>query len=384
MYKRVFSIFLVSVLFTLGFNCNAHAVENTVVSAESAVLIVADSGEIVWEKNAEKQMPMASTTKIMTSLLAIEHGNPGMEITVDAEMVAVEGTSMGLLPGDTVTLDTLVSGMLLESGNDAANVTAYAVSGGVPQFVGLMNEKAREIGMANTSFATPSGLDDENHYSTAFDMALLGAYAIKNPQFSSVCAQKSEVVYYGNPPYRRVLTNHNKLISMVDGCVGIKTGFTKKSGRCLVSAVTRNHITLVAVTLNAPDDWNDHKKLYEYGFSEVENQNLPSDISANRLKVVGSDKTSVGISLLYAPYLPTANGNMQITMRLTLKPFEYAPLEAGRSVGTAYYICGDQVIAEVPVVTAESAELLPGTKNKKTLIEKIKDFFRKNFGENND
>lgn len=383
MYKKAFSVFS-AILIMLSACVTATAYEDLALSAKSAVLIVADTGEIVYAENENQKLPMASTTKIMTSLLALEYGNSAKEIIVTDEMLKVEGTSMGLLPGDSVTLGTLVSGMLLESGNDAANVTAYAVSGGVEPFLELMNSRAKELGMNNTSFDTPSGLDSENHYSTAYDMAILGAYAVSNPQFLSICSQKQQAVYYGNPPYRRTLTNHNKLLSMYDGCIGIKTGFTKKSGRCLVTAARRDNITLVAVTLNAGDDWNDHKKMFNYGFSRVKNQNLPDDVSFAKLNVVGGEKSEIGIKLSFTPYLPSANENKDISLKLLLSKFEYAPVAEGKVVGTVYYYSGEKLIAEVPVVTQEEAAMLPATVVKESFFEKIKNFFRKNFGEKYD
>lgn len=383
MYKRAFSVFIAIFIF-LSVSVTSYAKEDLTLSAKSSVLLVADTGEIVYGKNENQKLPMASTTKIMTSLLALEYGNPAKEITVTDEMLKVEGTSIGLLAGDKVSLSTLVSGMLLESGNDAANVTAFAVSGGVKPFLELMNSRAKEIGMNNTSFDTPSGLDSENHYSTAYDMALLGACAIKNPQFLSICSKEQEAVYYGNPPYRRTLTNHNKLLSMCDGCIGIKTGFTKKSGRCLVSAVRRNNITLVAVTLSAGDDWNDHQKLFDYGFSVVKNQSLPDDISYVRLNVAGGEKSDIGVRLAFTPYLPTVNDNKDITLKVTLSQLEYAPLTEGKSVGTAYYYSGEKLIAEVPIVTSEGIELSHKTIVKQSLFEKIKNFIGKYFGDKND
>ena len=255
------------------------------VSASCAALMVAETGELIYGKNEHDRRSMASTTKIMTSLLAIEALTPQRKITVSADMLNIEGTSMGLLPGDTVTLEGLVYGMLLQSGNDAANVTAITLGGNVENFVSMMNKRAGEIGMNDTHFETPSGLDSKEHYSTAYDMALLGCTAIKNPEFAAVCSQKSAVVCYGNPPYRRTLTNHNRLLRIYDDAVGIKTGFTKKSGRCLVSAARRDGVTLVAVTLNAPDDWNDHSKMLEYGFSVVERHEADTDMSAVSLKM---------------------------------------------------------------------------------------------------
>ena len=348
------------------------------VSASCAALMVAETGELIYGKNEHDRRSMASTTKIMTSLLAIEALTPQRKITVSADMLNVEGTSMGLLPGDTVTLEGLVYGMLLQSGNDAANVTAITLGGNVENFVSMMNKRAGEIGMNDTHFETPSGLDSKEHYSTAYDMALLGCTAIKNPEFAAVCSQKSAVVCYGNPPYRRTVTNHNRLLTIDEDCIGIKTGFTKKSGRCLVSAVRRGGVTLIAVTLNAPDDWNDHEKMYNYGFSVVKNRSLFCDLSGVRLCVVGSDKSSVGVKPLYTPYLASLK-NIEPEIKICIKNFEYAPVESGKNVGTVYYLYNGRVLSEVPIVTSESAEYISDSEKmqKKSLPQKIKKFFRK-------
>ncbi|MBQ4604298.1 MAG: D-alanyl-D-alanine carboxypeptidase, partial [Clostridia bacterium] len=271
------------------------------VSAESAVLMCADNGEILFSRNADRQLSMASTTKIMTSLIALESAVPEKEIVVTKEMVSVEGTSMGLVPGDSVSMKELVYGMLLQSGNDAANTVAYVLGGGQEGFATLMNERAAEIGMKNTNFVTASGLDDENHYSTAFDMSLLACECIDNPEFLDICSQKKVKLTYGNPPYARTLTNHNKLLWKYSDTIGIKTGFTKKSGRCLVSAAKRNGVTLVAVTLNAPDDWNDHISMFEYGFSKCKGALLSCDFSNISVKVTGGEDESVPVKLAYNP-----------------------------------------------------------------------------------
>ena len=209
------------------------------LSARAAILMTSDTLEVVYAKNEHERLPMASTTKIMSALLALEYKSPDEAVTVTKEAVSVEGTSMGLLPGDCVSVKTLACGMLLSSGNDAANVAAYAVSGGLDEFTALMNQRAKELNMNDTSFETPSGLDSENHYSTAYDMALLGAEAIKNPEFLSICSKKSMSVSYGNPPYRRTVTNHNRLLTIDEDCIGIKTGFTKERQMSRLGGETR-------------------------------------------------------------------------------------------------------------------------------------------------
>lgn len=350
--KKKIIVFIAALVLSMPFEFSAFAGE-VGVSAQSAVLMCQNSGEVLFEKNAHKQLSMASTTKIMTSLLALEAAVPETEITVTKEMVAVEGTSMGLLAGDSVSLRELVYGMLLQSGNDAANTVAYVIGGSPEGFAKLMNERAAEIGMENTNFVTASGLDDENHYSTAYDMALLACKSIANPEFAAICSQKTARLTYGNPPYARTLTNHNRLLWKYEDAIGVKTGFTKKSGRCLVSAAERNGIVLVAVTLNAPDDWNDHISMFEYGFSQCEAANVGCDLSDVRLKVVGGEAQSAAVRLSYQPVWLKGE---ECSYRLIMKPFEYAPVNAGEIVGTAVFFSGDKIIDEVPIEAAEFVE----------------------------
>lgn len=355
------------------------------VSASCAALMVAETGELIYGKNEHDRRSMASTTKIMTSLLAIEALTPQRKITVSADMLNVEGTSMGLLPGDTVTLEGLVYGMLLQSGNDAANVTAITLGGNVENFVSMMNKRAGEIGMNDTHFETPSGLDSKEHYSTAYDMALLGCAAIKNPEFAAVCSQKSAVVCYGNPPYRRTLTNHNRLLRIYDDAVGIKTGFTKKSGRCLVSAARRDGVTLVAVTLNAPDDWNDHSKMLEYGFSVVERHEADTDMSAVSLKIAGGESETVPLKLSRPlQYISRKGESVRTGQKISLKKFEYAPIEENTVVGSVELIIDGNVVDRAEILTAGAVQvqkIVPKEPQKeksriKKFIEKIKNILR--------
>ena len=238
--------------------CLSAVTEAVEVSAAAAVLMDADSGRLLYEKNGEKRMLIASTTKLMTALVALEQGGLQQEITVTGGHMA-EGSSMYLRPGEKLTLETLLYGLLLSSGNDAALAVTECMGGAVP-FVARMNEKAAELGMENTHFANPNGLDDEAHYSTAEDMAKLAAAAMDDPVLRRVASTKTARI--GG----RTLTNHNKLLSRVEGCVGLKTGYTRAAGRTLVSCAERDGVRLVAVTLQDGDDWNDHASLYEQGF----------------------------------------------------------------------------------------------------------------------
>ncbi len=352
--RRIFSVVCVFILIFNICNFQSFAESQLTLSAKSAVVICAETGEIVYSKNMSECLSMASTTKIMTAILALEYGADDEYFTVTEDIIAVEGTSMGLKDGDSVSLKALVKGMLLASGNDAANAVANIVGGDIPSFVQMMNDKAKEIGMNSTSFETPSGLDGDNHYSTAFDMALLGAYAIQNPEFRSICSTESLVVYYGAPPYRRVLTNHNKLLKMYDGAFGIKTGFTKKSGRCLVSAVEKDGKTLVAVTLNAPDDWNDHIKLYDYAFSKVNSVKLAVETENIQLNVVGGIKNSVCVNVNETPSITTAIKNIKYSTKIYIKQFEYAPVLKGEIVGKIVYYANNVKLAETDLTATES------------------------------
>ena len=238
------------------FPCRILAVET---SAASAILMDADSGRVLYSQNADARMRIASTTKLMTALVAIRHADLDMVCTVGRDAAGVEGSSMYLKAGEKLTLEELLYGLLLCSGNDAA-LALTECAGGVAPFVERMNEKAAALGMRNSHFANPNGLDDEAHYSTAYDMALLGCAAVNEPTLRRMASTRTAVI--GG----RTLTNHNKLLSRLDGCVGLKTGYTKAAGRTLVSCAEQAGHRLVAVTLRDGDDWNDHEALYRWGF----------------------------------------------------------------------------------------------------------------------
>lgn len=377
MIKKYFSAILCIILTFAVFPIEANAV-SLGISASSAVVMVAQTGEVLYEHNAHVKRSMASTTKIMTSLIALEQADLKKEITVSGEELNVEGTSMGLLSDDKVTFEGLVYGMLLQSGNDAANVTAVKLGGSVENFIKMMNKRARQLGMNDTNFVTPSGLDDEEHYSTAYDMALLGSAAILNPDFRHISSQKQAVVYYGNPPYRRVLTNHNKMLSYYDGCIGLKTGFTKKSGRCLVTAAERDGVVIVAVTLNAPNDWNDHKILLDYGFSKTEKRVLSNDTSSYIIPVVGGKKASALIKAQNENFVSVSENTDGVSVQYLTQPFLYAPVKRGDTVGKIVYSVGSKIIGEVIL---EADENIPAAtvKKEKNLWQRFVDFVKSIF-----
>ena len=241
---------------------SALADEEHELSAHSAIVLCADTGDVLFEKNADERMLIASITKIMTAIVAIENADLNDKIVIKPEWSAIEGSSMYANPGQSYTVRELLYGMMLNSGNDAAAALACTLCGDEISFAEKMNEKARELGLEDTSFRNPHGLDDEGHYSTARDMARLTAYCMENDTFKSIvsanCAIIKGVTYY----------NHNRLLREYEGCIGVKAGYTVSAGRTLVSCAERGGMRLICVTLSAPDDWNDHKYLLDKAFSE--------------------------------------------------------------------------------------------------------------------
>lgn len=237
------------------------------VSAHSAILMEQESGRVLFEKDAYKPRRIASITKIMTAILAIESGKMDEMVTVSEKAVRTEGSSIYLKPGEKIKLEHLVYGLMLRSGNDAAVAIAEHIGGSLDGFVFLMNQKAEEIGMKNTHFANPHGLDDhENHYSTAYDMALLTRYAMINKEYVKISGTKVHKAPNPTENWDRKWTNKNRLLSDYEYCTGGKTGFTKRAKRTLVTTATKGELDLIAVTLNGPDDWKDHTQMYEMGF----------------------------------------------------------------------------------------------------------------------
>lgn len=278
--KRLVCGFLAIILIT----GRAGAAQAPGISASSAVLMDADSGRILYAKNSDERRLIASITKLMTALVALESGHSLNEvITIQAEWTGIEGSSLYLKPGDKITLETLLYGLMLRSGNDAAHAIAGYCGGDVETFIASMNAKAEALGMTNSCFANPSGLNAQEHYSTARDMAILARACLQNDTLRKIVSTRT-ITLEGH-----IFTNHNKLLWQYDGCIGLKTGYTEKAGRTLVSAAQRDGMTLICVTLNAPNDWSDHSKLLDYGFDSYDRRQLvKAGETLCRLPVKGS------------------------------------------------------------------------------------------------
>lgn len=313
------------------------------IDAGSYILMEMETERILAGRDIHERRAMASTTKIMTALLTLEQPDLDTYFTVDSKAILVEGSSMGLLPGDQVTLRGLATGMLLHSGNDSAGAAAVKIGGTTEAFVEMMNERAAEMGLADTHFATPSGLDADDHFSSAYDMAILAKNALENEDFFQICSTFKTQISFGNPPYDRWLKNHNRLLDEYDGCIGVKTGFTKKAGRCLVSAAQREGITLICVTLSAADDWNVHKKLFDYGFSSVQQIDLATCLPEISLPVIGGVADSVPAQIYGDTVLAVLQGEeRQITAKIYTEPFYYAPLQKEQKAGEVEFYLGEQ------------------------------------------
>ena len=355
--KKILSCILAIILFisVFGvFTANAGALS---LSAESAILIDADSGRVLYQKNAFVRLPMASTTKIMTALVAIESGNIDRAVKIDNRARGVEGSSIYLADGEVLSMRDLVYALLLASANDAAAAIAFEISGSIEDFAILMNQKADELGLTSTHFVNPHGLRAEEHYTTAYDLAKITAEALKNEIFLEICSSKTKKIPLNVNEGTRYLTNHNKLLRSYNGCIGVKTGFTKKSGRCLVSGAEKNGLSFIAVTLNAPDDWNDHKAMLDLAFSLYEKRVLlkKGELSIT-LPLVGSLQSSVLCTNTEDICVIVPRGLSDIERIVEIKRFEFAPIDKGEQVGRIIFKYKGKIIAQAAILTAFCAE----------------------------
>ena len=361
--KRIVCFALLAVAaFQPAWASAAPAVSEPKLSAKAAVVVDADDGRVVYAKNEHERLAIASTTKIMTSLLTLEAAEAeNRAVTITPEMVRVEGSSMGLRAGDRLTLRDIAEGMLLVSGNDAANSAALAVGGTMDRFVSMMNAKAAELGMKDTHFVTPSGLDDSAHYSTAYDLALLTCAALHNADFADIVSQKSMRIHFLNPDVTRTYGNHNRLLSLYPYCTGVKTGFTKKSGRCLVSSAEKDGVSLIAVTLGDPDDWKDHENLLDYGFTRMVSR--PVDDSAYRVSIpiVGGVQAELSVAGTRGDPVTVACGD-SLARTVELPRFVYAPVKSGQVLGRVRYVCAGKTVAQTELVAAEDVPAAPKQK----------------------
>ena len=353
-------LFLFCTLATPAF-AEESALSPPSLSARSALLMESDSGTVVWEKNAHTRLPMASTTKIMTALVALELAAPDTVICVDGRAVGTEGSSIYLCEGEELTLEALLYALMLESANDAAVAIAIGVCGSEEAFVDAMNRKATSLGLSDTHFANPHGLDAEAHYTTAYELAIIAQKALENPLLKTIVSTRKTTIPHQNTDAVRLLVNHNKMLRQYDGCIGIKTGYTQKSGRCLVSAAEKDGVTMIAVTIDSPDDWNDHTKLLDYGFANYQRVLLcPTDYQFC-LPLVGGKESYVmlGVAQEVSVTLPVGIGVIEQTVECPRHAF--APIKAGDTCGRMLFYFDTnndgvkEVIREIPLIAQYDA-----------------------------
>lgn len=335
------------------------------LSARSAVLIDGESGEVLCAKKPDERLPMASTTKIMTALVAIENADLEATVTVPKEAVGVEGSSIYLYEGEELRLIDLLYALMLESANDAATAIAITVGGSIEGFADMMNQKARDLNLIDTSFQNPHGLDSEEHYTTARELGKIAAYAMQNDTFREIVSTKKKTIPLNGDEGVRLLINHNRLLKSYDGAIGVKTGYTKRSGRCLVSAAERDGLTLICVTLSAPNDWNDHRSLLDYGFGLYESRLVfAKDQLQYPLPVVGGEGEYVILTNRDEIRLTMPKSASQVKYKIEAHRFAYAPVSEGDEIGTLICSVNGEIVAKAPLYAAHSV----GRSNKKDSI----------------
>ena len=333
------------------------------LSAQKAILTDAATGRVLYEKNADSQSLIASTTKIMTALVVCEQCNVLDRMRIPKEAVGIEGSSMYLQEGEVLTIQELLYGLMLHSGNDAAVALAIYCGGTVEGFAELMNDKARQLGMKDSHFENPNGLDAPGHYSTARDLAILASYAMNNPIFSKTVSTKNIAIG------QRYLRNHNKLLWQVEGADGVKTGYTRAAGRILVSSALRDGRRLVAVTINAPDDWHDHAMLLEQGFSGFSHTTVLQEG-----QLVGSAEIAGGecayVQLLTAEGFDYALApDEKVTLLIPGTGFVYAPVTAGADAGFVHVCVDGKPVGRVQLVYGQTIEKIPD--KEKTIWDRL-------------
>ncbi len=345
---------------TLFIKEDSQAIPAPSVSAKGAILIEAESGEIIFAKNAQAKMPMASTTKIMTALVAIENCDITKTVSVSPKAVGVEGSSVYLYPEERLTLEDLLYAMMLESANDAAAAIAIEVGGSIENFAEMMNKKAQSMGLSNTHFENPHGLDGDGHYTTAHELALIAREALSNETFKKIASTYKKTIPLNETEGVRLLINHNKLLKSYEGAIGVKTGFTKKSGRCLVSAAEKDGLTFIAVTLSAPDDWRDHTEMLDYGYSLYEARTL-CDIGSFSyiMPTSGGDSDHVLLQSAQRVTSILPRGRGEIKCVVELPRFLLAPVTDGELVGRLVFWLDGQIIAESDIIAKGNVNSYP-------------------------
>ncbi len=340
------------------------------ISARAAALYEPETGTFLFEKNSGNRLPMASTTKIMTALVALENSSLDELVAVDDSAIGVEGSSAYLRQGDVLSMEELLYALMLSSANDAAVAIACHVGGSIEGFTALMNERARSLGLTDTHFENPHGLDSDEHYTTARDLALIAAEALRSDILREISStyKKSFITEERSRTY----INHNKLLRLYDGAIGLKTGYTKRCGRCLVGAAERDGLRFITVTLDAPSDWNDHALMLDYGYDTLEKIRLAEvgEYSYD-LGVIGSDTERITVSNKDELFFINKKGLGEIEKEVRLLPFAQAPIAQEDTLGEVIFTLDGYEIGRIGLYSTETVKL----KEKNSLFKRVKSIF---------
>ena len=347
--KRLLTVLLCAIIL-LPYTAKA---EQTDVPAQAAYLIEANSGRVLYAKNETARLPMASTTKIMTALIAVESGRLTETVTVPKEAAGTEGSSMYLKAGEKISLSDLVYGLMLTSGNDAAVAIACFLDGNTSAFADHMNARAKSLGLFDTHFVTPNGLHDPDHYTTAKDLALLGAAALENPFFAEIVRTQYRKTEGTNP---HTLKNKNRLLWEYEGGIGVKTGYTKAAGKCLVFAAERGEMKLVGAVLNCPTMWNTAKGMLDAGFRGYRVKTFLTRDTLFSLPVENGMKKGLSAAPIADILYPTQTDGSETYSVETAFDALAAPIRAGQQVGTVSLVRNGEVVQTVPVVAQETVD----------------------------
>lgn len=336
------------------------AVASPEIVGEAAVLMDSRNGQVLFEKNSDLRVYPASTTKILTAIIALESGKTDEMVTIPKEACNVEGSAIGLQEGEQISLEDLIYALMLNSGNDTAVAIAYHLGGSVDGFVKLMNKRAAELGAVNTHFNNPNGLPDPNHYSTARDMALITRYAMQNPEFRKIVSTKIKTIKRTDPKAQTYLDNHNKMLWNYEGAIGVKTGYTEEARQCLVSAAARQGRELIAVVLKSEgnDIWVDSTKLLDFGFTDfklvtlVEAGKYVTDVPV-KYGVLKTASVQTACSLAYN--FPR-NDQTQVRQDILLNDKTVAPVKAGKKLGELVFFAGNQEVGRVDLVAQQEVK----------------------------
>jgi len=369
--KKIAVILCAVLLICMSINV---AAEKPQVEAKSAILMDFETGRVLWEKNAHEPMAMASTTKIMTAIIALESGKMNDTVTVSAKAAAAPKVKMYLSAGEKISMQTLMQALMLQSSNDAAVAIAEHIAGSVEAFCEMMTAKARELGAVNTIFRTPNGLDKDDHHSTAYDLALITRYALANKDFVNLINTRSATGTSNLRTYN--IANKNRLLNEFSGANGVKTGFTNKAGYCFVGSAERDGLKLISVVLasgwgakGSEQKWVDTKRVLNYGFGEFEFEEIiDATVDAGEIGIERSRANRIVARYSEGVRIPlSAEEKAALRVEVEIPETIKAPISKGDVVGTARVIIANEVYAEIPILANDDAE----RHDFKTSLEKV-------------